>query len=35
MQQKLDELCAREQFDIIQVESSQLAGYRFDPRAEP
>ncbi len=33
MQQKLDELAAQEKFDIIQVESSQLAGYRFDARS--
>jgi len=33
MQWKLDDLCAREKFDIIQIESSQLAGYRFDGRS--
>lgn len=33
MQRKLDELCALHDYDVIQVESSQLAGYRFDPRA--
>jgi glycosyltransferase involved in cell wall biosynthesis len=33
MQRKLDELCAAYDYDVIQVESSQLAGYRFDPRA--
>jgi glycosyltransferase involved in cell wall biosynthesis len=33
MQQKLDELMKRERFDVVQIESSQLAGYAFDPRA--
>ena len=33
MQQKLDELMKRERFDVVQIESSQLAGYSFDPRA--
>lgn len=33
MQQKLDELMKRERFDVVQIESSQLAGYTFDPRA--
>src|SRR5262249_20029151 len=33
MQEKLDELASRETFDIIQIESSQLAGFRFDRRA--
>jgi hypothetical protein len=33
MQEKLDELTSREPFDIIQAESSQLAGFEFDPRA--
>jgi glycosyltransferase involved in cell wall biosynthesis len=29
MQARLDELSARERFDVIQIESSQLAGFRF------
>jgi glycosyltransferase involved in cell wall biosynthesis len=33
MQQKLDEVMKRERFDVVQIESSQLAGYTFDPRA--
>ena len=33
MQQKLDEVMKRERFDVIQIESSQLAGFTFDPRA--
>ncbi|MBM3677112.1 MAG: glycosyltransferase [Actinobacteria bacterium] len=34
MQQALDELCAGEPFDVIQVESSHLAApYRFDSRS--
>jgi sugar transferase (PEP-CTERM/EpsH1 system associated) len=33
MQQKLDELMKRERFDVVQIESSQLAGFTFDPRA--
>jgi sugar transferase (PEP-CTERM/EpsH1 system associated) len=33
MQHKLDEICAQHNYDVVQVESSQLAGYRFDPRA--
>jgi glycosyltransferase involved in cell wall biosynthesis len=33
MQAKLDELRSREQFDVIQIESSQLAGFSFDPRS--
>jgi glycosyltransferase involved in cell wall biosynthesis len=34
MQGKLDELVARKPYDIIQIESSQLAGFAFDPRAK-
>lgn len=33
MQRALDELTARERFDIIQIESSQLAGFDFRGRA--
>ena len=33
MQQKLDELTRREPFDIIQIESSQMACFRFDRRS--
>jgi glycosyltransferase involved in cell wall biosynthesis len=33
MQQKLDELMSREHFDVVQIESSQLAGFTFDSRA--
>jgi polysaccharide biosynthesis protein PslH len=33
MQVKLDELVAREPFDVIQIESSQLAGFEFDRRS--
>lgn len=33
MQQKLDELAGGEGFDIIQIESSQMACFRFDRRA--
>ena len=33
MQRTLDELPARHRFDVIQLESSQLAGFEFDPRA--
>ena len=33
MQQKLDELTRGEPYDIIQVESSQMAGFRFDRRS--
>jgi polysaccharide biosynthesis protein PslH len=33
MQQKLDELTAREPYDVIQVETSHLANFDFDPRA--
>jgi len=33
MQHALDELTAKERFDIIQIESSQLAGFALDPRA--
>jgi len=33
MQQKLDELMSRERFDVVQIESSQLAGFALDPRA--
>jgi polysaccharide biosynthesis protein PslH len=32
-QQKLDELCARTAYDIINIETSGLGGFRFDPRA--
>jgi len=32
MQAKLDALSAATAFDVIHVESSQLAGFRFDPR---
>jgi sugar transferase (PEP-CTERM/EpsH1 system associated) len=34
MQDRLDELTARERFDIIQIESSQLAGFTFDRSAK-
>ena len=33
MQRKLDELTAQERFDVIQVETSQMVAFRFDPRA--
>jgi glycosyltransferase involved in cell wall biosynthesis len=33
MQRKLDEVMSRERFDVVQIESSQLAGFAFDPRA--
>ena len=33
LQDVLDGLTARERFDVIQVESSQMAGFDFDPRA--
>ena len=33
MQRKLDELAHGEPFDIIQVESSQMACFEFDPRS--
>jgi glycosyltransferase involved in cell wall biosynthesis len=33
MQRKLDELCAGEPFDIIQVETSQMMTFDFDPRS--
>ncbi len=33
MQRKLDELCAGDGVDVIQVESSQMAVFRFDRRA--
>jgi sugar transferase (PEP-CTERM/EpsH1 system associated) len=33
MQAKLDELTSREPYDIIQIESSQLAGFAFDARS--
>jgi glycosyltransferase involved in cell wall biosynthesis len=33
MQTMLDELMKREHFDVVQIESSQLAGFTFDPRA--
>jgi sugar transferase (PEP-CTERM/EpsH1 system associated) len=33
MQRKLDELCAGQPFDIIQVETSQMAAFDFDPRS--
>jgi glycosyltransferase involved in cell wall biosynthesis len=33
MQRKLDELCAGPAFDIIQVESSQMMTFSFDPRS--
>ena len=33
MQRKLDELVKSEPFDIIQVESSQMACFEFDPRS--
>jgi glycosyltransferase involved in cell wall biosynthesis len=33
LQEKLDELTSRERFDIIQIESSQLAGFVFDRQA--
>jgi sugar transferase (PEP-CTERM/EpsH1 system associated) len=33
MQRKLDELARSEPFDIIQVESSQMACFEFDPRS--
>ena len=33
MQATLDELSSRAPFDVIQIESSQLAGFRFDPRS--
>lgn len=33
MQRKLDELTSQERFDIIQVETSQMVAFRFDPRA--
>ncbi len=32
MQAKLNELAATRQFDVLQIESSQLAGFAFDPR---
>jgi len=32
MQAKLTELASSRRFDIVQIESSQLAGFRFDPR---
>ena len=32
MQRKLDEVTNRERFDVVQIESSQLAGFSFDPR---
>jgi glycosyltransferase involved in cell wall biosynthesis len=31
MQARLDELTGRERFDVIQIESSQLAGFHFPP----
>lgn len=34
MQRALDELCAKQRFDIIQVEGSPMATFRFDPRAK-
>jgi glycosyltransferase involved in cell wall biosynthesis len=33
MQAKLDELTSQTPFDVIQIESSQLGSYDFDPRA--
>lgn len=33
MQRKLDDLCAGQAFDIIQVETSQMLAFRFDPRS--
>ena len=33
MQTKLDELTSRTPFDVIQIESSQLGSYDFDPRS--
>jgi glycosyltransferase involved in cell wall biosynthesis len=33
MQAKLDEICASQRFDVIQIESSQLAGFDFDRSA--
>ena len=33
MQAKLDELTSRTPFDVIQIESSQLGSYDFDPRS--
>ena len=32
-QEKLDELSARAPYDIINIETSGLGGFRFDPRA--
>jgi glycosyltransferase involved in cell wall biosynthesis len=33
MQQQLDDVTSRERFDVIQIESSQMAGFAFDRRA--
>jgi len=33
MQQKLNEVMGREPFDVVQIESSQLAGYSLNPLA--
>jgi hypothetical protein len=33
MQRKLDELCAGPAFDIIQIETSQMMTFSFDPRS--
>ena len=33
MQRTLDELCRAEPFDVIQLETSQLATFSFDPRS--
>jgi glycosyltransferase involved in cell wall biosynthesis len=33
MQEKLNDLTSRERFDIIQIESSQMAGFEFDRQA--
>lgn len=33
MQRTLDELTSKERFDVIQVETSQMVTFRFDPRA--
>ena len=33
MQAKLDQLALHEPYDIIQIESSQMAGFTFDPRS--
>ena len=33
MQQKLDELMSQQRFDVVQIESSQLAAFALDPRS--